>query len=190
MFEIGLEHVSEIVDTYGYSWFYGNEFTICFPRLPIVYGPSEPRKLSSRTRFLADNPQPPGRCILHCMAGSHKKKYGDFSWRYDIQAFPSYDVTVEEIDALEARRKSLSTEWQQMVNIQKVLGKNRDIEGARAMKPIVAEFKKRYLGTCYVLGFLAPGTSGDSHWIEMKDIPIEIFPQVDEALDFLDSLSA
>jgi len=168
MTKVGLTHIPQIVDIYGYRWFCENEFDVCFPRLPAPHVPYKPRKLSSKERFLADNPQPPGRCI---------------------QAFPSYDVSIEEIDALEARRKSLSTTWQQMVNIQKVLGKNRDIEGAKAMKPIVAEFKKIYLGTCYVLGYLAPGTSGDSPWIEMKDIPIEIFPQVDAALDFLDSLN-
>jgi len=145
--------------------------------------------MSNRQRFLDANPRPPGRCKLNCTAGSHHTKLSDWSWRYDIDAFPSYDVTPEMIDALIERRRDLSQNWQHMLNIQKVLGKNKDYDGARAMKEIAATFRKSYHGTCYVLGFLAPGVSGDSPWIEMKDIPTEIFVEVDRALDFVDLLS-
>jgi len=103
---------------------------------------------------------------------------------------PSYDVSNKDLEAQDARRKGLSSSWQEMVAIQKKLGKSGNIEAAKEMKNIVSEFKKAYLGTCYVIGRICPNYSGDCPWIEIKDIPEEIYEHYDMALNFLDLVSA
>lgn len=139
--------------------------------------------MSTLLKFLKGNPKPIGNCIVYCKSGGHAR-YEDYSWRYSRQAFCHCLETSDYVnEKMNERRKELYDIWQKLMSDKKIAGKRRDVDSAKYLKKLESEYRKLYKGTCMAIGHITDGElSGDCPYIEIKDIPTELFFEVDLAL--------
>jgi hypothetical protein len=79
-------------------------------------------------------------------------------------------------DVVDQARKAAAARRDDMLSCQKEFGKDREF--AKFFKNEASDALKEYRAACLILGLVACEPPGDSHYVELKNWPIDLAPWI------------